>query len=124
VVSAKAIIDQTPTRLASGEMVLVNGACKGYGFAVHPLLPTYVQMYTTHEEAVHAMNGLNAIGFQVSLAKESFSTRLKQLQDDASTNIYISNIPVTLTDDDVRFPFGVLISVVFAVVFEGAGGGD
>ncbi len=59
-------------------------------------------MYECHEDAVNAMNGLNYMGFQVSLAKESFSSRLKNLQDGTSTNIYLSNLPVNLTEPEVK----------------------
>ncbi|RUP38693.1 hypothetical protein BC936DRAFT_138391 [Jimgerdemannia flammicorona] len=81
--SSKAIIDQK------------SGECKGYGFV----------MYETENEAKQAIDALNSTGLQVSFAKvgqESFSTRLKNLQDENSTNIYISNLPIEMTEQQLE----------------------
>lgn len=77
IVSSKAIID------------IRTNECKGYGFV----------MYETQDEAKLAMSELAKQGLQVSFAKESFSARLKNLQDSGSTNVYLSNIPMSLTEE-------------------------
>ncbi|KAI8393992.1 uncharacterized protein BYT42DRAFT_552983 [Radiomyces spectabilis] len=79
IISSKAIIDQK------------TGECKGYGFA----------MYEREEDCHHAIDGLNKTGLQASFAKvgqESFSSRLRSLQDETSTNIYISNLPLNMSE--------------------------
>ncbi|KAI8082683.1 uncharacterized protein B0P05DRAFT_578814 [Gilbertella persicaria] len=78
--SSKAIIDQK------------TGECKGYGFA----------MYENEEHCQLAIQGLNAAGYQASLARvgqESFSSKLRSLQDETSTNIYISNLPLAMDEE-------------------------
>jgi len=55
-------------------------------------------MYETEEQAKLAMSELNKLDYQVSFAKESFSTRLKNLQDNVSTNVYMSNLPLTMDE--------------------------
>jgi RNA recognition motif-containing protein len=91
--SSKAIIDNK------------TNECKGYGFV----------MYETEEQAKLAMSELNKLDYQVSFAKESFSTRLKNLQDNVSTNVYMSNLPLTM--DEKQFlelfkPFKVVSSII------------
>ncbi|KAG2193163.1 hypothetical protein INT47_009596 [Mucor saturninus] len=81
--SSKAIIDQK------------SGECKGYGFA----------MFEDQEDCQVAIMNLNAAGYQASLARvgqESFSSRLRSLQDETSTNIYISNLPVTMDEEGLE----------------------
>ncbi|GBC00261.1 hypothetical protein RclHR1_00380029 [Rhizophagus clarus] len=83
ITSSKAIIDQK------------QGDCKGYGFV----------MYDTEDQAKHAIEQLTRLGLQVSFAKvgyESFSTRLKNLQDLASTNIYLSNLPLDMNEQQLE----------------------
>ncbi|KAI8620284.1 hypothetical protein BC830DRAFT_1077927 [Chytriomyces sp. MP71] len=83
--SSKAILD------------LVTQECKGFGFV----------MYETEEETKVAFDGLVAQGYQVSYArtdprspsKDTFVNRLKSLHDESSTNIYISNLPISLDED-------------------------
>ncbi|KAI9344511.1 hypothetical protein DFJ73DRAFT_497830 [Zopfochytrium polystomum] len=75
--SSKAIID------------LNTRECKGYGFV----------MYETDAEAKQAMDALTNEGFQVSFAKESFNAKLKNLHDSESTNIYVSNLPLSLSEE-------------------------
>ncbi|CAO0793540.1 unnamed protein product [Mucor circinelloides] len=84
--SSKAIIDQK------------TGECKGYGFA----------MFEDQDHCQLAIQGLNAAGYQASLARvgqESFSSRLRSLQDENSTNIYISNLPVTMDEEGLEALF-------------------
>ncbi|KAL1924158.1 uncharacterized protein VTP21DRAFT_7193 [Calcarisporiella thermophila] len=77
ITSSKAMLDQR------------TGECKGYGFV----------MYETDDEAKRAMEALMQMGFQVSFAKDSFSLRLKSLQDHTSTNIYLSNLPLDMDEN-------------------------
>ncbi|KAI7902589.1 uncharacterized protein BX663DRAFT_486402 [Cokeromyces recurvatus] len=81
--SSKAILDQK------------TGKCKGYGFV----------MYENPKHCQQAIQGLNTLGYQASLARigqESFSSRLKSLQDETSTNIYISNLPFNMNEQDLE----------------------
>jgi len=77
IISSKAIINAE------------TNECKGFGFV----------MYENEEQARNAMDQLNKKGYHVSFAKDSFSARLKNLQDEDSTNLYISNIPLNMTDE-------------------------
>ncbi|KAI9493384.1 hypothetical protein BDB00DRAFT_929076 [Zychaea mexicana] len=81
--SSKAIIDQK------------TGECKGYGFT----------MYENADDCHLAIDGLNKAGLQASFARvgqESFSSRLRSLQDETSTNIYISNLPLDMTEQKLE----------------------
>jgi RNA recognition motif-containing protein len=78
IISSKAIINAE------------TNECKGFGFV----------MYENEEQARNAMDQLNKKGFHVSFAKDSLSARLKNLQDEESTNIYISNIPLNMTNEE------------------------
>ncbi|KAG2198069.1 hypothetical protein INT47_011904 [Mucor saturninus] len=83
VASSKAIIDQK------------SGECKGYGFA----------MFDNEQESEDAIDGLNKAGLQASFARvgqESFSSRLRHLQDETSTNIYISNLPLDTSEQKLE----------------------
>lgn len=84
--SSKAIIDQK------------TGECKGYGFA----------MFENEKDCEEAIEELNKSGYQASYAKvgqESFSSRLRHLQDETSTNIYISNLPLDITEETLEVLF-------------------
>ncbi|KAJ3207645.1 hypothetical protein HDU67_007345, partial [Dinochytrium kinnereticum] len=92
ITSSKAIVD------------LVTRECKGFGFV----------MYETETEARSAMDGLARQGFQVSFAKtdprapstqESFNARLQNLQDEDSTNIYVSNLPLDMDEEGLKALF-------------------
>ncbi|KAI9283372.1 hypothetical protein BY458DRAFT_496327 [Sporodiniella umbellata] len=86
ITSSKAIIDQK------------TGDCKGYGFA----------MFENEKDCEEAIEGLNKAGYQSSYAKvgqESFSSRLRHLQDETSTNIYISNLPLDITEETLEVLF-------------------
>ncbi|KAL1919009.1 uncharacterized protein VTP21DRAFT_2390 [Calcarisporiella thermophila] len=80
ITSSKAMIDQQ------------TGVCKGYGFV----------MYETKEEADRAIEALSQMGFQVSFARDSFSMRLKSLQDHSTTNIYLSNLPLDMDESKLE----------------------
>ncbi|KAJ3105895.1 hypothetical protein HDU97_007394 [Phlyctochytrium planicorne] len=75
ITSSKAILD------------LVTHECKGFGFV----------MYETEEEAQAAMDALTSQGYQ-----ESFNARLQNLQDEESTNIYISNLPLDMDEEGLK----------------------
>ncbi|ORZ10495.1 hypothetical protein BCR42DRAFT_422506 [Absidia repens] len=83
VTSSKAILDQK------------TGECKGYGFA----------LFEQEQDCHTAIDGLNHAGLQASFARvgqESFSSRLRNLQDETSTNIYISNLPLDMTEQKLE----------------------
>ncbi|KAJ4328496.1 hypothetical protein N0V84_001012 [Fusarium piperis] len=44
------------------------------------------------------IRGFHRLGYEVGFARESFNSRLKAEGDDTSTNLYISNLPKTLTE--------------------------
>ncbi|KAI8618853.1 hypothetical protein BC830DRAFT_1078950 [Chytriomyces sp. MP71] len=75
--SSKAILD------------LTTHECKGFGFV----------MYETIEEAQYALTELAKLGYNVSFAKETFNTKLKNLQDEESTNVYVSNLPLEMDEE-------------------------
>ncbi|KAI9018130.1 hypothetical protein CLU79DRAFT_761875 [Phycomyces nitens] len=92
VASSKAILDQK------------TGECKGYGFA----------MYEREEDCQASIEGLNKAGLQASFARvghESFSSRLRHLQDETSTNIYISNLPLDMTEEKLEELFKPCLTV-------------
>ncbi|KAJ2821946.1 hypothetical protein FBU31_004741, partial [Coemansia sp. 'formosensis'] len=60
----------------------VTGKCKGYGFV----------KYRTADQAERAIEAFNAQGLQSTLAKDSFKSKLKRLQDRSSANVYVSNL--------------------------------
>ncbi|KAG5437456.1 hypothetical protein PCANB_000884 [Pneumocystis canis] len=72
-----------------------SGTCKGFGFAC----------FEQEEEAKACIAGLMHFGYQVSFAKESFSTRLKNLADPGSTNLYLSNLPLNMHEKDLEEQF-------------------
>lgn len=78
-------------KIISSKAIINNetNECKGFGFV----------MYENEEQARNAIEQLNNRGYHVSFAKDSLSARLKNLQDEDSTNIYISNIPFDMTEE-------------------------
>ncbi|KAJ2415472.1 hypothetical protein GGI10_001673 [Coemansia sp. RSA 2530] len=60
----------------------VTGKCKGYGFV----------KYRTAEQAEKAIEAFTAQGLHSTLAKDSFKSKLKRLQDRSSANVYVSNL--------------------------------
>lgn len=80
VISHKAMIDRQ------------TGFCKGFGFL----------MYATSEMAKRAVEWLNSHGFPSSFAKESFSARIRRLADTSSTNVYLSNLPLKLNEQQLE----------------------
>lgn len=69
-----------------------TGLCKGFGFL----------MYASSEMAKKAIQWLNSHGFFASFAKESFSARLRRMADTSSTNVYLSNLPLKFTTQQLE----------------------
>ncbi|KAH8735986.1 sporulation-specific protein [Ilyonectria robusta] len=65
-----------------------TGACKGFGFA---------KFYDVADSEI-CIRGFYRLGYEVGFARESFNSRLKAEGDELSTNLYISNLPKTLTE--------------------------
>ncbi|KAJ2197640.1 hypothetical protein IW145_002465 [Coemansia sp. RSA 521] len=68
-----------------------TGKCKGYGFV----------KYRTEEQASRAIEAFNAQGFQSTLARDSFKAKLKRLQDRTSANVYVSNLPSSVDEEQL-----------------------
>ncbi|KAJ2781004.1 hypothetical protein GGI15_003355 [Coemansia interrupta] len=66
-----------------------TGKCKGYGFV----------KYRLQHQAECAIEAFNAQGLQSTLAKDSFKSKLKRLQDKSSANVYISNLSPDIDED-------------------------
>ncbi|KAK2614352.1 hypothetical protein N8I77_001188 [Diaporthe amygdali] len=73
---SKAIIDTT------------TGACKGFGFA----------KFKNVRDSEKCIQAFYLLGYEVGFARESFNARLKAEGDDESTNLYISNLPKSVTE--------------------------
>ncbi|KAI6785181.1 RNA binding protein MSSP-2 [Emericellopsis cladophorae] len=65
-----------------------TGACKGFGFA----------KFFDVRDSEMCIRGFHRLGYEVGFARESFNSRLKAQGDEGSTNLYISNLPKTLTE--------------------------
>ncbi|KAM0280764.1 hypothetical protein ACHAO9_011043 [Fusarium lateritium] len=72
-----------------------TGACKGFGFAKF--------FDVAHSEL--CIRGFHRLGYEVGFARESFNSRLKAEGDDDSTNLYISNLPKSLTEVELGVIF-------------------
>ncbi|KAJ0332756.1 hypothetical protein COL5a_001480 [Colletotrichum fioriniae] len=75
--TSKAIIDTS------------TGACKGFGFA----------KFFDVRDSEMCIRGFHRLGYEVGFARESFNSRLKAEGDEGSTNLYISNLPKSLTEN-------------------------
>jgi hypothetical protein len=80
--SCKAIIEQD------------TGNCKGFGFV----------MYYSPAAAENCIRGFFHLGFQASYAQKSRNSRLKDLEDKSSTNIYCTGVPIEW-NESVYAPF-------------------
>ncbi|CBQ73395.1 related to ELAV-like protein 2 [Sporisorium reilianum SRZ2] len=69
-----------------------SGQCKGFGFL----------MYASSEMAKTAIEWLNSHGFAASFAQESLSARLRRMADTSSTNVYLSNLPIKMTTQQLE----------------------
>ncbi|PLB44487.1 putative RNA binding protein MSSP-2 [Aspergillus steynii IBT 23096] len=74
---------------------LDTGLCKGFGF---------VQFYN-FESCENCIRGFFYLGYQASFAQKSRNSRLKDLEDKTSTNIYCTNLPIEWTEADLRHHF-------------------
>ncbi|KAL2827559.1 hypothetical protein BDW59DRAFT_179080 [Aspergillus cavernicola] len=74
---------------------LDTGLCKGFGFV----------QYYNFESCENCIRGFFYHGYQASFAQKSRNSRLKDLEDKASTNIYCTNIPIDWTEADLRRHF-------------------
>ncbi|KAF0331773.1 Sporulation-specific protein 5 [Colletotrichum sp. SAR11_59] len=68
-----------------------TGACKGFGFA----------KFFDVRDSEMCIRGFHRLGYEVGFARESFNSRLKAEGDEGSTNLYISNLPKSLTENDL-----------------------
>ena len=80
--SCKAIIEQD------------TGKCKGFGFV----------MYYSPAAAENCIRGFFHLGFQASYAQKSRNSRLKDLEDRASTNIYCTGVPIEWNESVSSLP--------------------
>ncbi|TKY85485.1 hypothetical protein EX895_005647 [Sporisorium graminicola] len=69
-----------------------SGLCKGFGFL----------MYASSEMAKKAIEWLNTHGFAASFAQESLSARLRRMTDNSTTNVYLSNLPIKFTTQQLE----------------------
>ncbi|KAF7591531.1 RNA binding motif, single stranded interacting protein 3 [Aspergillus hancockii] len=74
---------------------LDTGLCKGFGFV----------QYFNFESCENCIRGFFYLGYQASFAQKSRNSRLKDLEDKTSTNIYCTNIPNDWTEADLRRHF-------------------
>ncbi|CAI7655172.1 unnamed protein product [Penicillium pancosmium] len=74
---------------------LDTGLCKGFGFV----------QYYSFESCENCIRGFFYLGYQASFAQKSRNSRLKDLEDRGSTNIYCTNIPIDWTEADLRRHF-------------------
>ncbi|KAE8356013.1 hypothetical protein BDV28DRAFT_12077 [Aspergillus coremiiformis] len=74
---------------------LDTGLCKGFGFV----------QYYNFESCENCIRGFFYLGYQASFAQKSRNSRLKDLEDKMSTNIYCTNIPNDWTEADLRRHF-------------------
>ncbi|KAL6236812.1 hypothetical protein BDW75DRAFT_249798 [Aspergillus navahoensis] len=74
---------------------LDTGLCKGFGFV----------QYFNFESCENCIRGFFYLGYQASFAQKSRNSRLKDLEDRSSTNIYCTNIPMDWTEADLRRHF-------------------
>ncbi|KAK8867808.1 RNA binding protein MSSP-2 [Apiospora arundinis] len=81
--TSKAIIDTT------------TGACKGFGFA----------KFVEQADSEACIRGFYRLGYEVGFARESFNSRLKAEGDEGSTNLYISNLPKSITENELAAIF-------------------
>ncbi|RMD43615.1 hypothetical protein DV735_g1567, partial [Chaetothyriales sp. CBS 134920] len=81
--SCKAIIEQD------------TGKCKGFGFV----------MYYSPAAAENCIRGFFHLGFQASYAQKSRNSRLKDLEDKTSTNIYCTGVPIEWNESDLAKHF-------------------
>lgn len=73
--------------------------CRGVGFV----------LFGSIEDATKAVVGLNEMGFDASFAKESIGLKLRDLADAQSANLYLSNLPNSMTENDLEDLFSPML---------------
>ncbi|KAL2368971.1 RNA binding protein MSSP-2 [Blastomyces gilchristii SLH14081] len=74
---------------------LETGLCKGFGF---------VQFFS-FDACENCIRGFFHLGYQASFAQKSRNSRLKDLEDKSSTNVYCTNVPIDWVEADLRRHF-------------------
>ncbi|KAM5436637.1 hypothetical protein McanMca71_001755 [Microsporum canis] len=74
---------------------LETGSCKGFGF---------VQFFS-FDACENCIRGFFHLGYQASFAQKSRNSRLKDLEDKSSTNVYCTNVPIDWAEADLRRHF-------------------
>ncbi|KAF3482174.1 Meiotic RNA-binding protein 1 [Arthroderma uncinatum] len=74
---------------------LETGSCKGFGF---------VQFFS-FDACENCIRGFFHLGYQASFAQKSRNSRLKDLEDKSSTNVYCTNVPIDWAESDLRRHF-------------------
>ncbi|KAJ4300317.1 hypothetical protein N0V88_002990 [Collariella sp. IMI 366227] len=72
-----------------------TGACKGFGFA----------KFADVRDSEKCIRAFYHLGYEVGFARESFNARLKAEGDEASTNLYLSNLPKRLNETELNAIF-------------------
>ncbi|KUI55131.1 Sporulation-specific protein 5 [Cytospora mali] len=83
-----------------------TGACKGQVphllFSTLTWLTSYCRFgfakFKDVRDSEKCIQGFYLLGYEVGFARESFNARLKAEGDDGSTNLYISNLPKSVTE--------------------------
>ncbi|SCV69358.1 BQ2448_2378 [Microbotryum intermedium] len=92
VISVRAILSHPPPPYPTRHQALPsNTICKGVGFI----------LYENVHQAMAAISGLRQIGFEASMARDSVNLQLRQLADEGSTNLYLSNLPISFQEADL-----------------------
>ncbi|KAK4052740.1 hypothetical protein OIV83_002027 [Microbotryomycetes sp. JL201] len=88
VISVRTIRDKTMPHVGSP-------LCQGTGYI----------MFKHVSEAQRAVLALRALGLEATLANETVNLKLKRLEDENSSNLYLSNLPLDYDESDLRALF-------------------
>jgi RNA recognition motif-containing protein len=88
-----------------------TGLCKGYGFV----------MYEHAHDAETALHQLPLHGLTTSWAKESFSTKLRKLSDNTTSNVYVSNLPMDMSPHQLEQLFAPHLVVSLRILLDDNG---
>lgn len=78
-------------------------------------------MYEHALDAETALQQLPLHGLTTSWAKESFSTKLRKLSDNTSTNVYVSNLPMEMTPHQLEQLFTPHVVVSLRILLDDHG---
>jgi RNA recognition motif-containing protein len=78
-------------------------------------------MYEHALDAETALQQLPLHGLTTSWAKESFSTKLRKLSDNSSTNVYVSNLPLDMTPHQLEQLFTPHVVVSLRILLDDNG---